>query len=236
MNIVIPASGLGKRFKEVGYDVPKPFLEVNNYPMIVAVTKNVTPKYSHSNVYWLVRPEHSKQAAGLATAYNLSVGIIEVPGVTQGAACTVLLASEYIDNRDPLMIVNSDQIVDTSIDNFLECMDQAAGIMTFKSTEPRWSFARCNGKMVLEVAEKIPISDNATCGIYWYHHGDEFVEFAKEMIRKNIRTNGEFYVAPVFNEYILANKPIRTYEIEADQMHGLGTPEDYEKYVGVSQT
>ena len=103
------------------------------------------------------------------------------------------------------------------------------GILTFKSNHPKWSYARLDNGFVAEVAEKNPISDIATVGIYYWKHGKDYVKYAEQMISKNIRVNNEFYVCPVFNEAILDDKKIVTYDV--DKMWGLGTPEDLEVFI-----
>ena len=154
--------------------------------------------------------------------------IVEVNTITEGAACTTLLAKNYIDNDCPLIMANSDQFVEwNSIDFMYKMSEQQldAGILTFKSTHPKWSFVKLNDdNFVTEVAEKKPISDIATVGIYYWKRGSAYVRYAEQMISKNIRVNNEFYVCPVFNEAILDGKKIKTYNIE--NMWGLGTPED----------
>jgi dTDP-glucose pyrophosphorylase len=105
-----------------------------------------------------------------------------------------------------------------------------AGILTFKSIHPKWSFVKINDSgFVTEVAEKKPISDIATVGIYYWKHGSDYVKYSEEMIKKNIRVNNEFYVCPVFNEAISDNKKIKIFNIE--KMYGLGTPEDLEIFL-----
>jgi dTDP-glucose pyrophosphorylase len=161
--------------------------------------------------------------------------IIRVFGLTEGAACTVLLAENFINDNSELIIANSDQYVEASMTNFIDVMrsqNADAGILTFKSNNPKWSYAKCGlfGR-VTEVAEKLVISDQATVGIYYYKHGKDFVRYAKQMIAKNIRVNNEFYVCPVFNEYIADDKRVYIYEISEKKMHGLGTPEDLKKFL-----
>ena len=105
-----------------------------------------------------------------------------------------------------------------------------AGIVTFTATHPKWSFVKLDDKgFVNQVAEKNPISDIATVGLYFWRHGSDYVKYAEQMIAKNIRTNNEFYVCPVFNEAILDNKKIRIKMIE--RMWGLGTPEDLKNFL-----
>ena len=153
--------------------------------------------------------------------------------MTEGAACSTLLAKEYINNDNPMIMANSDQIVDW---NSNECMysfyadDIDGGILTFPNTHPKWSYVKLgNNGFVCEVAEKKVISDLATVGIYFWRRGSDYVKYAEQMISKNIRVNGEFYVAPVFNEAIGDGKLIRTKNVTA--MHGIGTPEDLNNYL-----
>ena len=225
-------AGLGSRFKEAGYVFPKPLVEVNGKPMIQAVVESlgVNAKYTY-----IVQKEHYEKYS-LSYLLNLitpDCNIVQVDGITEGAAVTCLLAKAYIDNDNPLIMANSDQIVEWNSRQFIyDLMTKNAdgGIATFKSTHPKWSYARVDGSgLVVEVAEKKPISDIATVGIYYWKHGSDFVKYAEEMISKNIRTNNEFYVCPVFNEAIADNKRVFTSDIK--KMWGVGTPEDLNNYL-----
>jgi dTDP-glucose pyrophosphorylase len=153
--------------------------------------------------------------------------------VTEGAACTTLLAREFIDNDNPLVIANSDQFVEWNSNNILYAFSTEGidgGILTFDSTHPKWSYAKLDkDNFVCEVAEKQPISNNATVGIYYWAKGEDYVSCADEMIEKNIRTNGEFYVCPAFNQLIARGGKIRIKKIE--KMWGLGTPEDLNNFL-----
>ena len=164
-------------------------------------------------------------------AENCSV--IEVDGLTEGAACTALLARGLIDNDEPLFFANSDQFVEWDSTDFMYKMSETkadGGIVTFKATHPKWSFAKINERgFVQEVAEKNPISDNATVGFYYWKHGSDFVKYADQMINENKRVNNEFYVCPVFNEAIDDGLDILPFEVEG--MWGLGTPEDLDFYL-----
>jgi len=227
MNIVIPMAGEGTSFRKAGYTFPKSLVEINGKPMIQVVVENLN---TEGNFIFLVKKEHYEKY-NLKYLLNLlapKCKIIQVDGPTEGAACTVLLAKQYIDNDEPLVIANSDQFVEWNSNEFFYAMaaDECdGGILSFKSTHPKWSYAKVgeNG-FVTEVAEKQPISDIATVGIYYYKRGSDFVKFAEQMIEKNKRVNNEFYVCPVFNELISNGKKIRTFS--ADKMWGLGTPED----------
>lgn len=231
-NILIPMAGEGSRFRDAGYTFPKPLIEVNGKPMIQIVVDNLG---FDANYIYVVRKEHYEKY-NLKSFLNLitpNCTIIQVDKLTEGAACTTLLAREYINNDNPLIISNSDQFMIWNPTDFYYKMIETkadGGIVTFKSTHPKWSYAKLNDKNnVTLVAEKDPISDNATTGVYYYRKGSEYVKYAEQMISKNIRVKNEFYVCPIFNEYIEDGKKIKTYDIE--KMYGLGVPEDLEYFI-----
>jgi len=232
MNVLIPMAGAGSRFAQAGYTFPKPLIEVNGKPMIQVVVENLN---IDAHFIFLVQKEHYekynlKQVLGLIKP---GCDIVLVDGMTEGAACTTLLASELIDNNEPLLMANSDQIVDWNSNECLYAFGAEGvdgGILTFKATHPKWSYAKLGDDgLVDEVAEKNPISDNATVGIYYWKHGSDYVKYANQMIEKDIRTNNEFYVCPVFNEAIQDGKKIRIKEVP--KMWGIGTPEDLNYYL-----
>jgi len=127
-----------------------------------------------------------------------------------------------------LLIANSDQFVEWDSNDFMYTMlsnELDGGILSFRDENPKWSFAKLDHLgFVTEVAEKRPISDIATVGIYYFNRGHDYVEFAEQMIDKNIRVNNEFYVCPVYNEMIKSGKKIKTKDCQA--MWGLGIPDD----------
>ena len=232
LNVLIPMAGAGSRFEKAGYTFPKPLIDVNGKPMIQVVVYNLN---LDSNFIYVVQTSHRKKY-NLDTLLNLitpNCKIIEVDGITEGAACTALLAKEYIDNDNPLFFANSDQFVEWSSSDFMYKMQETnfdGGIVTFKSTHPKWSFAKLDeNNFVSMVAEKNPISDLATVGYYFWKNGADFVKYAEQMINNNIRVNNEFYVCPVFNEAINDGKKIITFN--ASKMWGLGTPEDLDFFL-----
>jgi dTDP-glucose pyrophosphorylase len=225
-------AGAGSRFADAGYTFPKPLIEVNGKPMIQVVVENLN---IDANYIYVVQKEHRKKY-NLDTLLNLitpDCKIVEVEGITEGAACTALLAKEFIDNDKPLLFANSDQFVEWDSTEFMYKMNESnvdGGIIIFKSTHPKWSFARLNDDgLISEVAEKNPISDNATVGFYYWKYGKDFVKYAEQMIINNIRVNNEFYVCPVFNEAINDGKKILPFN--AKNMYGLGTPEDLNNFL-----
>ncbi len=227
MNVLIPMAGAGSRFANAGYTFPKPLIEVDGKPMIQVVVENLNIE---ANYTFIVQKEHYEKYS-LQYLLNLiapNCNIVQVDGITEGAACTTLLAKEFIDNNAPLVMANSDQFVEWNSNECLYAFNADGidgGIVSFKATHPKWSYAKVGDDgFVSEVAEKKPISDNATVGIYFWKKGSDYVKYAEQMIEKNVRTNGEFYVCPVFNEAIADGKKVRIKDIE--RMWGIGTPED----------
>jgi dTDP-glucose pyrophosphorylase len=236
VNIVIPMAGYGFRFSEAGYTDPKPFIPVFGSPMISWVVKNIGIK---ANYIFVIRKEF--EDTHNANDYLKSIApnckIITVDKVTEGAACTVLLTKEYINNNNPLIIINSDQFIEFNdgdnaynfVSKFLHDPREkllSGKISTFDGKQnPKWSYVKTNENgIITEVREKDPFSDYATTGLYIWRYGCEFVKFAEQMILKNIRVNNEFYVVPVFNEAIASGL---NFGIEkCKKMWGIGVPED----------
>lgn len=237
INIVIPMAGLGSRFAKEGYEKPKPFIDVNGKPMIVRVLENLV--YPNANYILIGRKEHLEQEKELVNEIeqNYKVTFIGIDKLTEGTLCTVLYARKYINSEYPLMIANSDQIIDSSIAKFIDdCFQRNldGSILTFKDRElnPKWSFAKLDENLLVsQVKEKEVISEFATVGIYLFSKGNAFVNAAIDMIIENDRVNNEFYTCPVYNYLIADGAEIGIYNIEQGAMNGIGTPEDLLKYL-----
>jgi NDP-sugar pyrophosphorylase family protein len=237
VTVVIPMAGLGSRFVKEGYQKPKPFIDVLGKTMIERVMDNLS--LPEANYILLARREHIEREANLVAQLleRPKLKIITVEQLTEGTACTVLLARQEIDRDAPLLIANCDQIVDFNCVDFIDdCFENNldGSILVFEDPElnPKWSFAKIDGDgLVTEVKEKVPISDLATVGIYLFSKGSDFIEAALDMIVNNDRVNGEFYTCPVYNYTIRNNKKIGVYKIPFETMHGLGTPEDLQEYL-----
>jgi HAD superfamily hydrolase (TIGR01509 family) len=232
LNVLVPMAGAGSRFAQQGYTFPKPLIEVNGKPMIQVVVENLNIE---AHYIFIVQQEHYEKY-NLKYLLNLiapGCDIVQINGITEGAACSTLLAKEYINNDAPLIMANSDQYVEW---NSNECMyaftadEIDGGILTFEATHPKWSYARVGADgFVSEVAEMKVISNEATVGVYYWKKGSDYVKYAEQMIDKNIRVNNEFYVCPVFNEAIEDGKKIKVKRVES--MWGIGTPEDLETFL-----
>jgi HAD superfamily hydrolase (TIGR01509 family) len=232
LNVLVPMAGAGSRFAQQGYTFPKPLIEVNGKPMIQVVVENLNIE---AHYIFIVQQSHYEKY-NLKYLLNLiapGCDIVQVDGVTEGAACSTLLAKDYINNDAPLVMANSDQYVEW---NSNECMyaftadEIDGGIISFEASHPKWSYARVGDDgFVEEVAEKKVISNEATVGIYYWKKGSDYVKYAEDMIAKNIRVNNEFYVCPVFNQAIEDNKKIKVKRV--NKMWGIGTPEDLDNFL-----
>lgn len=237
LNIVIPMAGRGSRFVQAGYSLPKPLIPVRGVPMIKAVIENLKPKCEHHFIFLCLR-EHIKEFSIDKKLKSIvpDATIISIDKVTEGAACTVLLAKDYINNDNALMIANSDQWIDININDYLDAMEKQRRdgfIMTMWADDPKWSYIRLDSnERITEVVEKQVVSNEATVGIYNYAKGSYFVKAAETMIAKNLRVNNEFYVAPAFNAMIENGLKVGFYNVgkEYDGMYGLGIPEDIKKF------
>ena len=242
INIVIPMAGAGSRFSQAGYQKPKPFIDVAGKPMIVRVLENLA--YPDARYILIARKEHIDAEPALVKeieqTYNAT--FIPIDKLTEGTACTVLYARKYINNTTPLLIANSDQIVDTNIAEFInDCAGRNldGSILTFIDShrDPKWSYAKLNtSNLVTEVREKNAISEYATVGIYLYSRGCDFVDAAIDMFIERDRVNNEYYTCPTYNYAIDNGKKIGIYDIAIEAMHGIGTPDDLQAYLTLDRT
>lgn len=231
--IVVPMAGQGSRFVAAGFKDIKPLIPIFDKPMIEHVVESVGVA---GNWVFIVQKEHREKydLDNILERIQPGCTIIDTGGgVTEGAACSVLLADKHIDNNRPLIIINSDNIIKWDAENiFPKFMESNSSglILCFRDTDPKWSFAKLDESgYVSEVAEKNPISDNATAGMYIWKRGCDFVSAARSMIQQNIRVNNEFYLCPVYNENIKIGQRISICMV--DSMDGVGTPEDLERYI-----
>jgi NDP-sugar pyrophosphorylase family protein len=238
LTIVIPMAGRGSRFADAGYELPKPLLPVHGVPMIEVVVANLRPSVPARFVFVCQR-EHLAAYGLEERLHAIAPGcaVVAIDGVTEGAACTVLLAAGEIDPDDALVIANSDQWVDTSFDAHLALLRERGLdglIMTRRADHPKWSYVELDAAgAVTRVVEKEVVSDEATVGIYTFARGGDFVRAARAMIAADERVGGEFYVAPVYNRLIAEGAAIGFDNIGTvgDGMYGLGVPEDLEDFL-----
>ncbi len=237
LNIVIPMAGRGSRLTQAGYRLPKPLIPVRGIPMIQLVIENLRPTRPCQFTF-LCLQEHieAHQIDQFLLKLEPTAQIVSIETVTEGAACTVLLARHLIDNDQPLMIANSDQWVDVDIDDYLAAMARGGYdgyIMTMWTNDPKCSYVRLNEQNgIIEVVEKQVVSNEATVGIYNYARGRDFVKAALAMITADLRVNGEFYVAPAYNQMLANGARLGFYNVghEYIGMCGLGIPSDLDRF------
>lgn len=240
LQIIIPMAGAGSRFAAAGYEDPKPLIPVHGVPMIKVVIDNLKPLRKHKFIF-VCQAEHVAKY-GLKQklkSWAPNCEIVELNGLTEGAACTVYAAKKLIDRTQPVMIANSDQYVDMDINAYLDAMEEASAdglIMTMKACDPKWSFVGFNSRgLIDQVVEKVVISDEATVGIYNFRTGKHLIAALESMFKKDLRVNGEFYLAPAYNEIIDMGAKVVHYSIgsEGHGMYGLGIPADLELFLSL---
>ncbi len=234
LEIVVPMAGRGSRFADAGWADPKPLIPMpDGRRMIELVVDDLRPRRAH-RFSFVVRAEH-RGAYGLDALLRSAAPdcrILEVGATTQGAAETVAIALAGLDGDAPLMVANSDQHLALDIDAYLAATDVPGVdgvIMTMRADHPKWSYASVDARgWVDRVVEKQVISRDATVGVYNFARLGAFLDGYAAMVAADRRTNGEFYVAPVYNELVAAGQRFSLVDVAAlgGSMHGLGTPED----------
>jgi dTDP-glucose pyrophosphorylase len=236
LNILIPLGSVSPFFDASVYVYPKPLIDISGKPMIQHVVENLQQISIQKRFIFVVREEDCVRYhldSTLRLIVKDQIEIIKIQRETKGAACSALLATEYVSNDIPLVICNGDQIFDLNLDEFLKSIldDQVdAACLYFNSVHPRWSYVRLEGEEIVEAAEKHPLSSNAIAGFYFFTKGGDFVEAAKRMILKDAQVNGVFFIAPVINELVLSGKRIRAYKIDAVNYHTFYSPQKIHEY------
>jgi dTDP-glucose pyrophosphorylase len=235
INILIPMAGKSKHFSEEEYPFPKPLIEIGYKTIVEHVVTNLSTAATKVQFIFVVastdcRKYHLDNTLNIITEQQCR--IVKLDHDTKGAACSALMAIRHIANQHPLIIANSDQLFDDSISDLLQQLGDAdAGVFTFQSVHPRWSYVRLDEYgFVAETAEKRPISRSAIAGLYYFQHGQDFVDAAMKMIHKDASVNGNFYIAPGLNEMILRGKKIRAVEVHSSRYHTFYTPQKVKEY------
>lgn len=233
VNVLLPAMGTSSFFKDAYF--PKPLTEINGKTMLEHVIddyKNLNPK----NYIFIFHDEdckkfHIDSSVKILTPVSQ---VIKLQHQTAGALCTCLMAIDYINDDCELIIANSDQVIDTDYSAVLKHfhdIDADAGVITFSSIHPRWSYARINNHdEVVEVAEKRPLSKNAIAGFYYYKHGSDFIEAAKKALLKQNNLEGKYYISASINELILIGKKVGFFEIDKEQYKSFYSPAKIKEY------
>jgi len=230
LKIIIPIAGSSELFEKAGYVYPKPLIEVKGNPMIQWVIEKTESIPDPNQFIFIIREEDAIKFHLDNTLKLLSPNcqVVKLKRETRGGLCSVLMAIDKIEKEDSLMILNGDQIIDENFNSILQFWKENsadAGIVTFKSVHPRWSYARIESGEVVQTAEKNPISNNAIAGYYYFAKATDFFESAFQSILKDVQLDGNFYISPVMNEYVLRNKKVMHYPIENSQYHSFYSPQ-----------
>ncbi|HIV70892.1 MAG TPA: glycosyltransferase family 2 protein [Candidatus Aquabacterium excrementipullorum] len=234
MNVLILAAG-PERAEDHADSYPLCLAELDGQPLIERII-GALDALSPSRFIFCFRKSDVRQfhLADITSLLAPGSKVMPVSERTGGAACTALLGAEFIDNDEELLIVNGNELLEIDFSvvvNGFRQGDWDAGVVTFPSIHPRYSYVRLDEHgLVVEAAEKRPISRFATAGFYWFRRGADFVQSAKSMIRKDASVNGSFYICPSLNELILQQRRIGTHGIEAAQYKPLKTAKQVEQF------
>ena len=232
INVLIPSAGPSVFFKDSYY--PKTLTEIAGKTMIQRVIDEYKCIPEIHYIFVFLEEEcrrfHTDNIVRLLTGGNCDVIIIREN--TMGALCTCLLAVEYVNNDEKLIIANSDEVRDVDYNKIISSYGEDAdvGLISFENYHPRWTYIRTEGDYVIEVAEKKPISKNAVTGFYFFKHGSDFVEAAKTKIKKAKAVDGVYYVSGSLNELVLKGRKIKHFPIKAESYHSLYSMERVKQY------
>ncbi len=227
MKVIVPMAGRGSRFKNVGEITPKPLISVLGKPMLYWALKSIDG-IKHSQLIFVALKEHEINF-GLKTLlhelYGNNIALVLIDEVTEGQLCTVLAAEEYLNSSEDILITSSDTFVKSKIgEHISRKSDDCAGLISVANLPgDRWSFAKVDDTgRVVEVAEKRRISNYASTGLYYFANGYDFVNEAKRIIENKEKTQGEYYVIPVYQKFI--EKGLKVEISLADKVYDMGTP------------
>ena len=245
----MPMAGEGKRFAEAGYPMLKPLIPTTERrdgkkrPMVVCAMNDVPECVEAENrKIFVIRTDHDTDIHPVISEYFPEAVFIGVDHLTEGQACTCLLAKEYIDNEQPLFIAGCDNGMVFDEADFRKASDSAEVLVfTYRNHDSvlknpsayGWIITdgesdRAAGVSVKKAISDNPVNDHAVVASFWFRRGHDFVRCAEEMISANDRVNGEFYVDKVIDYCIKNGLNTRVFEI--NKYLGWGTPEDYENY------
>ncbi|CAB4757040.1 unannotated protein [freshwater metagenome] len=238
LNLVIPAAGLGSRFRAIGIDTPKPLIPVLDIPMIGWVIANfqLTPQ----DEIWIITRKDDQIPTKMETFVSKIKNVIhfiELDELTDGAATTLQYALDQIPDAEAVLSANSDQFVSSDVSQFIESVrsgNSDGQILTMNATDSKWSYVeRDSDGEVINVVEKVAVSDEATVGVYGWKSATIAKNAINAMKADGLKVKGEFYVAPSYTYLLKQGGKISTFcvgDVETD-VHGLGTPEDLELFL-----
>jgi dTDP-glucose pyrophosphorylase len=241
IQVLMPAAGGARPFTEAGHRFPKPLIEVLGQPLVAYAVASARPAEPHRFVFVVSAADAGRyhlDATLQLLAPDCAVRLTEKP--TAGALCTALLAIDELDPDKPLLLANADQWLRhgcaAALADFRD-RDLDVGIVTFNALHPRWSFVAVGRDgLVIETAEKRPISNLATVGLYYYRTASLFLRSAEQALRKNVTVNGQFFIVPAINQLILEGARVGHHAMANDDFFPLGVPSDVQRFTEVFKT
>jgi dTDP-glucose pyrophosphorylase len=238
VHVLVPLGGQSNFFGEEAYPFPKALIEVGGKPMIQAVVENLQEIRGLQKFIFVVRREDCARFHLDNTLRLLTDGrceIVQLAAETRGAACSCLMAVDWIDHGEQLVVANGDQIIEQELDDAMQRLAAGgfdAGVISFQSVHPKWSYVRLGEDGdVVETAEKNPISKHAIAGFYYFRRGSDFVRAACKSIEKEVLVNDLYYIAPTLNELILENLKVGVYRLrDSDHYHSFYSPQKIRDY------
>lgn len=240
MKTILLAAGGSEAYAEAGYFYPKNLIEVDGKPLVQHVIEHLDGTARDGRLLAMVRrDEDMRFHTGRVVRLVEPTATVLTVEDTSGAACTALLAVEHIEDDEPLLLVNGDQILLDDLDDVIASFQERqldGGVVVFPGVHPRWSYVRVDDDgIVIEASEKRPISRLATAGVYWFARGRDFVECAMEMIRKDASVGGAYYVCPTINEMVLRNRRVGVFTTTRSNYLSLHDPQAlavFEQHLG----
>jgi len=241
ITIAVPIAGSSLFFPESENKFPKMFNEINGRPMIQLVLENLKKIKGDVRFLFIIN-DYDAQKYQVDNVLRMltddNCDIVFQKGSTMGAVCSLLLGIKYINNDNPILIVNGDQVIERDLNDILayfNTVNADGGLVCFDSVHPQWSYARVtDDDRLVETAEKSPISQNAIAGLYYFRYGKDFIESSMTSIEKGRSYDDKFFISLTFNEMILKNKQLFVYRISSDEYHSFYSPKkitEYEKYI-----
>lgn len=238
--IVIPMAGLSSRFFDAGYTTPKYALTAHGHSLFYFAVGSFRAYFDSLPFLFITLARYGARPFIEAEAARLGIGqydIVELDQPTLGQAQTVARGLELAGGGDaPITVFN----IDTCCPQFRfpSFVDSCDGyLQVFRGSGANWSYARPAGpgdNRVIETAEKVPISDLCSTGLYHFRSGQDFRDAYEQQSQAGDLQHNELYVAPVYNVLIGAGKDIRYDLVDRDAIVFFGTPDEYRALEGAS--
>jgi NDP-sugar pyrophosphorylase family protein len=230
LKIIIPLAGPSELFINAGFNYPKPLIESKGKTLIEWVIENPSKHKVPIQFIFIIKEEdvikyHLNNTLKLLSPES---NIVLLKKQTKGSLCSVLMSVDLFNDEDELLILNGDQIIDYDFNifyNYWKDKKADAGIITFESVHPRWSYARIENNVVVETAEKNPISNNSIAGYYYFKNANQFLNAAYEVIINDVKYEDNYYISPVINQYVLQNLKIESFFIDKGHYHSFYSPQ-----------